>query len=81
MAQDEIVSQMGRLIDRYLPVVRVFSMCFILYISAFWVRYQLRGGGGVGSAAWRRGASGRAASKEELMHLYGVSTRVWSLSS
>ncbi|CAM9305361.1 unnamed protein product, partial [Ectocarpus sp. 4 AP-2014] len=31
-----------RSFDRYLPAIRVLSILFILYISLFWVRYQMR---------------------------------------
>lgn len=55
--------------DRCLPAIRVFSILFVLYISLFWVRHQLRDGGD-----WRRGAGGGVAgSQDELMRLYGVS--------
>ncbi len=59
------------LFDSYLPGIRVFSILFILYISLFWVRYQM--GDGV---EWGNANSGR--SNEELMRLYGVSG--WSAS-
>lgn len=52
--------------DRYLPGIRVLSILFILYISLFWVRYQM--GDGV-----ERGSANSGGSSEELMRLYGVS--------
>ena len=55
--------------DRCLPAIRVFSILFILYISLFWVRYQM-----IDGREWRRGAGdGFTASKDDLMRLYGVS--------
>eukprot|EP00903_Cladosiphon_okamuranus_P012668 g11848.t1 len=59
--------------DRLLPAIRVFSIFFILYISLFWVRHQMRDGGD-----WRRGtAGGFTGSRDELMRLYGE----WGRSS
>lgn len=71
---------MAHLLERYVPAIRVCSICFILYISVFWVRYQIRdgeGGGREGAAGWRSGllggGGGGGRNKEDIMRLYGVS--------
>lgn len=77
---ETIGSKMACLLERYVPAIRVCSICFILYISVFWVRYQIRdgeGGGGEGASGWRSGlfgggGGGGGRNKEDTMRLYGV---------
>lgn len=66
----------GGMLDGLVPVVRVFSICFVLYIAAFWVRYQMRVSGqdDISGGMFGKGSGGRRANNEELMRLYGVST-------
>ncbi|CAM9469778.1 unnamed protein product [Scytosiphon promiscuus] len=63
--------------DRYLPALRVFSILFILYISLFWVRFQMRDEAERGRMAAGGGGGGGSGGEKELMRLYGE----WGRSS
>lgn len=70
---------MGELLRRSLfPIIRVFSLLFVLYMAAFWtlgqVRYGLTGGGfRMGRRRGDAAGPGAGTSKQDLMALYGVS--------
>ena len=73
---ETVGSKMAHLLERYVPAIRVCSICFILYVSFFWVRFQIGDGGDggrEGGRRWRRGLlGGGGRNKEDIMRLYGV---------